>query len=321
MVLDSHGRIASIFDKRRKRELVDGAANRLMVYRNDLPRTFDAWDIEPGFSLGGEELLAFDSCEVTATGPYLGEITIVRSLGASRITQKLRLWCNSPRLDIVTDIDWHDRRTYLRAAFPVNVLAEQAVFDQAIGVTQRATHDNTTWQLAQFEASGHRFASLGEADWGAALLSADKYGFSAKGNVLTLSLIRGPMYPDMLADEGHHHFTYAIMPHDGRWWSDEVQAEADLLVDPLRFTPATAATAYDVAPIAWSGLDMRLHALKPAEAGDGYVLRVSETAGRRGDFGLSLSGGQAWHYVDGLERPLDAATSGFTPFHLASIRF
>jgi alpha-mannosidase len=321
VVLDGHGRIASIFDKRRKRELVDGAANRLMVYRNDLPRTFDAWDIEPGFSLGGEELQAFDSCEVTATGPYLGEITIVRSLGASRITQKLRLWCNSPRLDIVTDIDWHDRRTYLRAAFPVNVLAEQAVFDQAIGVTQRATHDNTTWQLAQFEASGHRFASLGEADWGAALLSADKYGFSAKGNVLTLSLIRGPMYPDMLADEGHHHFTYAVMPHDGRWWSDEVQAEADLLVDPLRFAPATAATPYDLAPIAWSGLNMRLHALKPAESGEGFVLRVSEAAGRRGDFNLSLSGGQAWHYVDGLERPLDTATSGFTPFHLASIRF
>jgi alpha-mannosidase len=321
VVLDSHGRIASIFDKRRKRELVDGAANRLMVYRNDLPRNFDAWDIEPGFSLGGEELLAFDSCEVTATGPYLGEITIVRSLGASRITQKLRLWCNSPRLDIVTDIDWHDRRTYLRAAFPVNVLAEQAVFDQAIGVTQRATHDNTTWQLAQFEACGHRFASMGEADWGAALLSADKYGFSAKGNVLTLSLIRGPMYPDMLADEGHHHFTYAIMPHDGRWWSEEVQAEADLAVDPLRFTPATAPAPYDVAPIAWSGLEMRLHALKPAEAGEGYVLRVSEAAGRRGDFSLSLSDGQAWHYVDGLERPIGTATSGFTPFHLASIRF
>ncbi|WP_137149999.1 glycoside hydrolase family 38 C-terminal domain-containing protein [Devosia sp. FKR38] len=322
VTIDAHGRIASLFDKRRNRELIDGAANRLMVYRNDLPRNYDAWDIEPGFSLGGEELLELESCTVTASGPHLGEITIVRTLSASRITQKLRLWSNSPRLDIVTDIDWHDRRTYLRAVFPVTVMAEQAAFDQAIGVTQRATHDNTTWQQAQFEACGHRFVSLGEADWGAALLSADKYGFSAKGNVMTLSLVRGPMYPDMLADEGHHHFTYAIMPHDGRWWSPEVQSEADLLVDPLRFTPASAEAGYDIAPVQWSGLDMRLHALKPAESGDGYVLRLSESAGRRGALAVSLPEGRVAQAVDGLERPVDQAeATSFTPFHLASIRF
>ena len=186
--IDKHGRIKSLLDKRSDRELIDGVANQLMIYRNDLPRNYDAWDIEPGFSLGGEELLELDSCEVTAEGPYMGEITIVRSFSASRITQKLRLWCNSARLDIVTDIDWHDRRTYLRAVFPVTVLAEQAVFDQAIGITQRATHDNTSWQQAQFEGCGHRFASISETGWGAAILSADKYGFSAKGNTLTLSL-------------------------------------------------------------------------------------------------------------------------------------
>ncbi len=320
--IDEHGRIGSLFDKRRGRELVDGAANRIMVYRNDLPRTFDAWDIEPGFSLGGEELLTLDSCTVTAEGPHLGEITVVRSLGASRITQKLRLWSNSPRLDIVTDIDWHDRRTYLRAAFPVTVLAEQAAFDQAIGVTYRPTHDNTSWQQAQFEACGHRFVSLGETDWGAALLSADKYGFSAKGNTLTISLIRGPMFPDMLADEGHHHFTYAIMPHDGRWWSEEVQAEADLLADPLRFVPASADATYTVAPVQWSGLDMRVHALKPAESGEGYVLRVSEAAGRRGKLSIAVDGGRNCRPVDALERPLEVEDAeAYTPFHLASLRF
>jgi alpha-mannosidase len=292
-----------------------------MVYRNDLPRTFDAWDIEPGFSLGGEELLDLERCEVTAAGPYLAEITVVRTLGASRISQKLRLWCNSARLEIVTDLDWHDRRTYLRAAFPVNVLAEQAAFDQAIGVTWRPTHDNTGWQLAQFEASGHRFVSLGEADWGAALLSADKYGFSAKGNVMTISLVRGPMFPDMLADEGKHHFTYAIMPHDGRWWSEEVQAEADLLVDPLRFVPAKGEPGQEVAPVRWSGLGMRFHALKPAEDGEGHVLRLSEAAGRRGQMELAVDG-RVPQAVDGLERVLeDGKIGAITPFHLTSVRF
>ncbi|MGJ8583545.1 MAG: alpha-mannosidase [Marinosulfonomonas sp.] len=319
--IDAHGRIGSIFDKRRGRELIDGAANKLMIYHNDLPRDYDAWDIEPGFDLGGEELLALDSCTVTATGPHMAEITVMRSFGASHITQKLRLWSNSPRLDIVTDIDWHDRRTYLRAAFPVTVLTDTAEFDQAIGVQSRPTHDNTTWQRAQFESCGHRFASIGETEWGAALLSADKYGFSAKGNTLTLSLMRGPMYPDMLADEGQHSLTYSIMPHDGRWWSEEVQAEADLINDPLRFAPASFEAVDEIAPVKWSGLDMRLHALKPAESGEGYVLRLSEAAGRRGGLTLEVPEGRKTEFVDSLERKVDDDNGVFTPFRMASIRF
>ena len=322
VTLDDHGRISSVFDKRQNRELIDGAANKLMIYRNDLPRNYDAWDIEPGFSLGGEELLALESCAVTATGPHMAEITVVRGFSASSITQKIRLWSNSPRVDIVTDIDWHDRRTYLRAVFPVNVMADTAEFDQAIGITSRATHDNTTWQKAQFESCGHRFASLSETEWGAALLSADKYGFSAKGNELTLSLVRGPMYPDMLADEGHHSFTYAIMPHDGRWWSDDVQAEADLVVDPLRFVEAEFDAPLELAPVAWSGLEMRLHALKPAEDGNGYVLRFSEAAGRRGQLGLNLPDGRVAQSVNGLEEKIgDGFDAKLKPFQMSSVKF
>ena len=54
--LDDQGRLASIRDLRRGRELVDGAANRLMVSRNDLPHAYDAWDLEAGHDLGAEEI-------------------------------------------------------------------------------------------------------------------------------------------------------------------------------------------------------------------------------------------------------------------------
>lgn len=317
VLLDDHGRVASMIDKRTGRDVIDGAANRLMLYRNDLPRKYDAWDIEPGFDLSGEELLDLDSIQITATGPHLGEITVTRRFGSSRIIQHLRLWSNSARLEFATEVDWHDRRCYLRATFPLNILAEQAVFDQAIGVTQRATHDNTTWQQAQFEGSGHRFASLAETEFGAALLSADKYGFSAKGNTLTLSLLRGPMYPDMLADEGRHEFTYALLPHDGRWWSAEVAAEADLFCDPLRH--AAAAPRAAIAPLGWHGPDMRFHALKPAEAGSGHILRLSEAAGRRGILSIATPAGATLTRVDGLERPI-ADGNQITPFRVVSVK-
>ena len=204
---DAAGRIVLLLDKRTGSQILDGAANRLMLYRNDLPRRYDAWDIEPGYQLFGEELVDLDLLSVTANGPHLGEVTVRRRFGASSITQRIRLWANSPRLDFVTEIDWHDRRTFLRAEFDLDILADTAQFDQAIGIVSRPTHDNTSWQKAQFEASGHRFVSLSETGRGAALLSSDKYGFSAKGSSLGISLVRGPMYPDMLADEGRHSFT------------------------------------------------------------------------------------------------------------------
>jgi alpha-mannosidase len=334
--IDDEGRIGSLFVKASGRDLVSGApAHRLMVYRNDLPRNFDAWDIEPGFTLGVEELLGGADITVTASGPHLAEITVRRTLASSTIETRYRLWANSPRCDIISDIDWRDRRTYLRAVFPVAVRAEMAQFDQAIGVANRATHDNTSWQQAQFESCGHRFVSISETDWGACLLSADRYGFSAKDNQLSLSLVRGPMYPDMLADEGHHRIRYALLPHDGRWWSPAVQAEADLVNEPLRFAAApgepggpsglgwpsgpsgTGGGHLSFAPISWQGQDFRFHALKPAEAGNGLILRVSESAGRSGSFDLTPPQGMIAQPVTILEEPAQTAQST-VPFQLFS---
>lgn len=320
VTLDEHGRIASLLEKTSGRELMAGPGNRLMLYHNDLPRNFDAWDIEPGFELGEEEWLSLESMKITANGPHMAEITLTRTFSASRIIQRIRLWSNSPRLDIVTDLDWRDRRTYLRAAFPVAVHAEEAVYDQAIGVTRRATHKNTTWQRVQFEASGHRFVSLSETDWGAALLSADKYGFSVKDNVMTLSLMRGPTFPDMLADDGVHRFTYAILPHDGRWWSESVQAQADILADPLRFISASGTEGQQIQPVTYSGQQTRFHALKHADDGQGYILRLSEAAGRRGGFKFEPSGQVC--EVNAMEDPLDVHKPAIErPFGLSSFRF
>ena len=316
--IDGEGRIGSLKVKAGDRELVSGgAAHRLMLYRNDLPRNYDAWDIEPGFELSGEEVLGRAEISCSADGPHLGEISVRRKLGASTLVTRYRLWANSARCEIVTDIDWHDRRSYLRAIFPVMVQAERAEFDQAIGVAHRATHDNTSWQQAQFESCGHRFVSISETDWGAALLSADRYGFAAKANVLSLSLVRGPMFPDMLADEGPHRIRYALLPHDGRWWSKEVQAEADLLNEPLRFAPSGPRRA--VEPIGWPGQDYRFHALKPAEDGDGVILRLSESAGRRGNLRLALPDGVRASRVNILEDAAEAV-SQITPFQLMSVR-
>jgi alpha-mannosidase len=152
------------------------------------------------------------------------------------------------------------------------------------GVTRRPTHRNTSWDAARYEVSGHRFADLSEPDYGVALLNDGKYGYSAHGNVLALSLLRSPLYPDPGADEGLHIFTYSLFPHPGDWTAAHVVAEAFALNSPLIPIPAAGDGSQGEMDhfLALDGLPLSLGSLKRAEEGEGLILRLHEPHGTRG---------------------------------------
>ena len=55
------------------------------------------------------------------------------------------------------------------------------------------------------------------ASMGSSVINNTKYGYDAVGNLLRLTLLRSPKWPDPDADMGHHHFHYALYPHAGTW--------------------------------------------------------------------------------------------------------
>src|SRR6185312_16286436 len=111
------------------------------------------------------------------------------------------------------------------------------------GAVTRPTHRNSPWDAARFEGCGHRFGDLSEPGYGAAILNDSKYGYEALGSDLMLSLLRSPLYPDPLADEGEHHFTYSLLPHAGDWTEAGVAAEAYALNSRLITVAAGPDTA------------------------------------------------------------------------------
>jgi alpha-mannosidase len=157
------------------------------------------------------------------------------------------------------------------------------------GVFRRPTHRNTTWEQARFEVGAHRFVDLSEPGYGVALLNDSKYGHSAHGHTLGVSLVRGPLYPDPLADEGLHQFTYSLFPHAGDWVDAGVTFEAHALNSPLVAVPANV-DASDRAPFVQSaGFALGLGALKRAHDRDGLVLRIYEPHGDRGTATLTFA--------------------------------
>jgi alpha-mannosidase len=312
------GTLKSVFDKRAGRECLSGRGNQIRAYV-DKPRLFDAWDIEEDYTAQSQEIVASGPPAIVERGPHRAAIRIERRFGGSAITQTIRLWANSPRIEFKTDLDWHDRRLLLKANFPLAIRAETAIFECAHGIIRRPTHRNTPWDQAKFEVAAHRFVDLAEHGFGVALLNDGKYGHHALGNELGISLLRSPVNPDTLADEGLQSFVYALLPHSGDWLAGGVLGEAEDLNQPLLCKAVDAADEATWSAVDIEGIALGLSGLKPAEDRDALILRTYEPAGARGAAKVTLPAG--WELadeVDLLEETTGPANLSFTPFQVHS---
>ncbi|MEU9567504.1 glycoside hydrolase family 38 C-terminal domain-containing protein [Streptomyces sp. NPDC048161] len=214
--IDARGLVTSAYDITAEREaLAPGAAANLLQLHQDFPNEYDAWDIDAFYRNTVHNLLDADSVEAQEGG-----VRVVRTFGDSRIEQLVSLSEGSRRLDIDTEIDWHEREKLLKASFPLDVRADHSSAEIPFGHVRRPTHTNTSWDAAKFEFCAHRFLHLGERGWGAAVVNDSTYGHEvtrdvrADGGTTTtvrLSLLRAPRFPDPDADQGHHRLRYGFV--------------------------------------------------------------------------------------------------------------
>jgi alpha-mannosidase len=281
------GTLRSVFDKSSGREVLAGRGNQIWAF-TDVPRSWEAWDMDSSYPREGQELLA-QRVELVETGPVRAGIRVLRRVGESLIEQTYWLWSGSRRLDIETKAQWQERRTLLRAFFPLKVRSHQAYFETAFGAVARPTHHNTSWDAARFEVPALRWADLSEASYGVSLLNNAKYGYSAKGNVLGLSLLRGAIWPDPYADIGMHQFSYALYPHSGDWRGGTI-AEASDLNRSLEYViiPKQGQNRLSVESFLRASPGVVLSSLKPAEGPFGFIARLYEAHGGQGQAELDL---------------------------------
>jgi alpha-mannosidase len=331
---DNDGLITSVYDKEFRREvLAPDARGNVFQLHDDKPREFDAWNVDREYLDHRVDLTAVTSIAVIEKDPLRAGVRFVREFGDSRITQTVRLVSGSRRLDFDTEVEWHEHHKFLKVAFPVDVHASRATYEIQYGHIERPTHENTSWDVARFEVCAHRWADLGEPGYGVALLNDCKYGYDIHGNVMRLSLLRSPGWPDPESDQGLHRFTYALFPHGGDLREAGVVAEAEAFNVPLVAIPAAPGTP-GPRPVAASIVrvdqpNVTVEAVKKADREDALVVRVTEVWGRRGRVELSTTLPVQWAFrTDVLEREVaglpcvdGVVELDLKPFEIVTLKF
>jgi alpha-mannosidase len=283
--LDSSGRFTRLYDKVEDREVLpEGEKANVLQLFDDRPHAHDAWDIDHNFDAKSWEPEKAESIEVVEEGPVRAAVRLVRKTERSTITQNIMIYATLPRIDVHTTVDWHEKRTLMKVAFPVDVLSPRATYDIQFASIERATHNNTPYEKGRFEVTAHHWADLSEGDYGVSLLNDCKYSYDVKGNVLRLSLLRSSIDPDPDADQGQHEFTYSLYPHGGDWREGTIHQGYELnyplvvvedapIEGPMPKVHGFACIDAD---------NVILSNIKKAEREDACILRVYEAYGQRG---------------------------------------
>ena len=233
LTFDENYNIVSLYDKTNSREVVktNEKFNQLCIFE-DIPKAYDAWEITNYYTRKMWKINDISSVSFISDNT-MGGVKITRHYLDSYITQSIILYNNIDRIDFNTEIDWNEEHQLLKAFFPINVHAVEATYDIQFGNIKRPTHKNTSWDQAKFEVCAHKWADISDDGYGVSLINDCKYGHSASGSTLSLTLLKCATYPNSYADKGRHIFSYSICPHIGNFKKGETVKKAYLFNNPL----------------------------------------------------------------------------------------
>lgn len=315
-----------------KEMLAAGACgNQLQTYK-DTPTNYDAWNIDPGTLEGTmTPISGVDSVEMVARGPVRATVRVARHWGSSKFVQEISLDAGADEVRVANDFDWHETHVLLKAAFPLAATSAKATYEIPYGSIERTTLRGNSWEKAKFEVPAMRWADLGDGGQGVSILNDSKYGYDAAGNVLRLTLLRSPTWPDAEADRGRQQFTYAIYPHTGGWKQAQTVRRGYELNDPLTAEQTFAHAGALPAEHSWGGVEnanVALTAVKKAEDDHALIFRMYEWAGTGGPVRLRVPAGATYAVETNLMEKVegghlgmsgDVVTVGIKPYEILTV--
>lgn len=319
----SSGEIESFMDAAGAEQSA-GGLNRMVLHRDPYQWPFDAWDIGIKYTRRTPRVLRPSETSTRIDGPRVIRRQIYR-WGRGTIEQHVILEAGSNLVRFETTVLWRERHRMLRAEFRPARFGDTVKCEIQFGHIERTTLERDEVERAQFEICAHKWvavqddeAGAGHESGGFALLNDSKYGHRVKNGLISLNLLRAPTFPDRTADRGIHRFAYAMRP----FAADDL---AGVVRDGYRFNNPVLVSPGAVMPSAASTDNpaVIVETIKPAESGNGVIVRLYESLGRPAVTALRTELRHETAYeTDLMELPLgpiDLSRIEFTPFEIKTI--
>ncbi|GGA74141.1 alpha-mannosidase [Edaphobacter acidisoli] len=306
------GCITSLYDKKSNFETIaqGGCGNQLQTF-HDLPKDYDAWNIDPGTLDHMTPITEVDSVKLVENTPVRATIRVTRTWQSSKFVQDIQLYAGADTVNVVNNVDWHETHVLLKASFPLSATSGFATYEIPYGSIQRPTTRNNSWEKARFEVPAQRWADLGNTQHGFSLINESKYGYDGVDNQLRLTLLRSPIWPDPNADRGHQHFSYELYPHTGTWQQALTERKGYSYNYRLRAVQVESHTGAGPAEHSFLSVEPEnvvLTAVKKAEDSNGLIFHVFEWAGKSANVTFTLPpGATAATETNLMEKPEGSA--------------
>ena len=290
ITLDKIGNISSLIDKRNGKELVAaGKSIGLVIFDDCRSEAWPAWEIlKHTVDKAPVDIRENVSVTMVENGPLRKSLRVTKSYGDTKINQYIRLYEGSQadRIDFYNEVDWRSLNALLKVQFPLTVSNEKATYDIGLGSVERVNNRENS-----YEVYSHEWTDLTDrsGDYGVTVLNDSKYGWDKPDdNTIRLSLLFSPKpgggyaYQDR-QDLGYHEFTYSIVGHEGQLDKTETVQMATAYNSPIRAFKSPkhkGDLGREFSFVSSDNDNVVVRALKKAETGDEYVVRVYETAGK-----------------------------------------
>src|SRR5260370_9871509 len=146
--------------------LYAGAPGNALLLHDDIPKNWDAWDVDADYRKSFVQLAELARANVEMEGPLRAAVRFTRNFGSSKLEQRMVLDAGSRVLRFETEVDWYEEHKFLKVAFPVSVRSSRATYEIQFGHVERSTHTKTSWDQARFEVCAHRWADRVELCYG-----------------------------------------------------------------------------------------------------------------------------------------------------------
>ena len=311
------GTLNNFYDKRVDR-FVGDKLNNIITFK-DGPEHEDAWNIDKEYKKRPVDMQWDNTLELIDANDERVTVRVTKKHNNTVLTQDIIAYSNIARVDFKSHIDWQEKYKILQVSFPVDVTATQASYEIAYGIVKRNTHSNTPAEKWKHEYAAHRFTDLSDDVYGVSILNDCKYGHNVIDNDMIMTLLRNTDNPSRFRDTGEHDFNYSIYPHIGGLSAGRVVQEGYLFNSPFIVFEGEC---NEKPIISLSNEGLIVDCIKPAEDGNGYIVRMYEPYGIPGKTRLSVTAGLKITEVSPLEDHICECSGEITfkPFEIRTFR-